>query len=105
MSYQLRPNDPLIDTEQCKRDIKLMSELGVNCIRVYHVDPKADHDGCMNAFDEAGIYVTVDMDTFNTFILPVSLDGSTGPHRCATARCCFPELPAPYLSDPNPPGT
>ncbi|CAI4217280.1 unnamed protein product [Parascedosporium putredinis] len=70
MSYQLRPNDPLIDTDQCKRDIKLMSELGVNCIRVYHVDPKADHDGCMNAFDEAGIYVTVDMDTFNTFILP-----------------------------------
>ncbi|PKS06958.1 hypothetical protein jhhlp_005554 [Lomentospora prolificans] len=70
MSYQLRPKDPLIDTEQCKRDIELMSELGVNCIRVYHVDPKADHDGCMNAFDEAGIYVTVDLDTFNTFILP-----------------------------------
>lgn len=72
MSYQLRPKDPLIDSDQCARDIKLMKELGVNCIRVYHVDPKANHDGCMNAFDEAGIYVTVDLDTFDTFILPVS---------------------------------
>lgn len=76
MSYQLRPNDPLIDTEQCERDSKLMEELGVNTIRVYHVDPDADHDGCMKAFDKAGIYVTLDMDTFPTFIKPVSLNVS-----------------------------
>lgn len=72
MSYQLRPNDPLIDSDQCARDIKLMEELGVNTIRVYHVDPDANHDGCMKAFDKAGIYVTLDMDTFPTFIKPVS---------------------------------
>lgn len=72
MSYQLLPNDPLTDSDQCERDIKLMEELGVNTIRVYHVDPDADHDGCMKAFDEAGIYVTVDMDTFTSFIQPVS---------------------------------
>lgn len=72
MSYQLRPSDPLIDSDQCARDVKLMKELGVNTIRVYHVDPEANHDGCMDAFDEAGIYVTVDMDTFTTFIQPVS---------------------------------
>ncbi|SPO03447.1 related to beta (1-3) glucanosyltransferase [Cephalotrichum gorgonifer] len=70
MSYQLRPNDPLIDSEQCARDVKLMEELGVNTIRVYHVDPKANHDGCMDVFDKAGIYVTLDMDTFPTFIKP-----------------------------------
>lgn len=70
MSYQLRPSDPLIDSEQCARDIKLMKDLGVNTIRVYHVDPTASHDGCMKAFDKAGIYVTLDMDDFPTYILP-----------------------------------
>lgn len=66
------PDDPLIDTEQCKRDFSLMKELGVNTIRVYHVDAKAKHDGCMRALDDAGIYLLVDMDTFGTYIEPVS---------------------------------
>lgn len=48
-----------------------MSELGANTIRVYHVDPTADHDGCMKAFADAGIYVLADLDTFDTYILPV----------------------------------
>ena len=62
----------MVDTEQCKRDASLMKKLGANTIRVYHVDPKADHDGCMSAFADAGIYAMVDMDTFDTYILPVS---------------------------------
>lgn len=49
-----------------------MKTLGANTIRVYHVDADADHDGCMAAFDDAGIYALVDMDTFSTYILPVS---------------------------------
>ena len=48
-----------------------MKELGANSIRVYHVDAKADHDGCMNAFADAGIYTLIDLDTFTTYILPV----------------------------------
>jgi hypothetical protein len=48
-----------------------MSELGANTIRVYHVDPSGDHDGCMGAFDDAGIYVLADLDTFDTYIIPV----------------------------------
>jgi hypothetical protein len=64
----LTPNDPLIDTAQCKRDIVRMSELGANAIRVYHVDPNADHKGCMTAFADAGIYLFVDLDTFTTQI-------------------------------------
>lgn len=48
-----------------------MKELGVNSIRVYHVDPDADHSGCMKAFDDAGIYLLIDLDTFDTYILPV----------------------------------
>jgi 1,3-beta-glucanosyltransferase GAS1 len=32
------------------------------------VDPKGDHDGCMEAFSLAGIYLFVDLDTFTTQI-------------------------------------
>ncbi|PTB63866.1 glycoside hydrolase family 72 protein [Trichoderma citrinoviride] len=70
IAYQLVPQDPLVDADQCKRDAKLMAELGTNTIRVYHVDPSADHDGCMSAFDDAGIYVLADLDTFDTYIIP-----------------------------------
>ncbi|KAI0407908.1 Glucanosyltransferase-domain-containing protein [Xylaria palmicola] len=70
VAYQLVPDDPLIDTAQCSRDAALMEKLGVNTIRVYHVDPEADHDGCMKVFADAGIYALIDMDTFSTYILP-----------------------------------
>lgn len=73
VAYQLRPLDPLIDTEQCQRDASLMKELGVNSIRVYHVDASANHDGCMKAFDDAGIYLLIDLDTFGTYVVSVSL--------------------------------
>jgi len=49
-----------------------MKTLGANTIRVYHVNPKADHDGCMAAFANAGIYLLVDLDDFPTDIDPVS---------------------------------
>lgn len=50
-----------------------MKTLGTNTIRVYHVDPSADHSDCMNAFAAAGIYTLIDLDTFDTYILsPVS---------------------------------
>ena len=45
-----------------------MQKLGVNTIRVYHVDSSADHSGCMNAFAQVGIYLFVDLDTINTYI-------------------------------------
>lgn len=70
VAYQLVPDDPLIDTAQCTRDATLMEKLGVNTIRVYHVDPDANHDGCMKVFADAGIYAMIDMDTFTTYILP-----------------------------------
>ena len=66
VAYQLTDQDPLTDTDQCKLDANLMAELGANTIRVYHVDPTADHDGCMSAFANAGIYLFVDLDTFDT---------------------------------------
>ncbi|CAF3445298.1 hypothetical protein SNK03_003326 [Fusarium graminearum] len=53
--------DPLADPKVCKRDIKYFKELGVNVIRVYAVDNKADHDECMKALDDAGIYLVLDV--------------------------------------------
>ena len=84
VAYQLIPEDPLIDTEQCARDAKLMKELGANTIRVYHVDPNGDHDGCMSAFADAGIYAMIDMDTFNSCIVPVSDESIPQSHTCDT---------------------
>lgn len=60
-----------MDTSQCELDAKLMKELGANTIRVYHVNPTADHDGCMKAFADNGIYLLVDLDDFPTDIDPV----------------------------------
>ncbi|EED19462.1 1,3-beta-glucanosyltransferase, putative [Talaromyces stipitatus ATCC 10500] len=68
IAYQLTDDDPLVNTAQCKLDAALMKELGANTIRVYHVDPNGDHDGCMSAFEDAGIYLFVDLETFNTSI-------------------------------------
>lgn len=48
-----------------------MKELGANTIRVYHVDPTGDHDGCMSAFESAGIYLFVDLETFDSSISQV----------------------------------
>ncbi|KAI1266131.1 Glucanosyltransferase-domain-containing protein [Xylariaceae sp. FL1019] len=70
VAYQLTPDDPLTTKAQCQRDADLMKTLGVNSIRVYHVDPDADHDDCMSVFEDAGIYTLIDLDTFNSYILP-----------------------------------
>ena len=49
-----------------------MKDLNANAIRVYHVDPTADHSGCMTAFADVGIYLFVDLDTFDTQFEQVS---------------------------------
>ena len=66
VAYQLTDQDPLVNETQCTLDASLMAELGANTIRVYHVDPEQDHDGCMSAFANVGIYLFVDLDTFDT---------------------------------------
>ncbi|KAJ1674434.1 1 3-beta-glucanosyltransferase gel4, partial [Spiromyces aspiralis] len=53
--------DPLADTDSCKRDIAIFKELGLNAIRVYDVDSSKNHDACMKALDDAGIYVVLDV--------------------------------------------
>lgn len=68
IAYQLTPDDPLVDNTQCELDAKLMSSIGTNSIRVYHVEPAQDHTDCMKTFADAGIYLWIDLDTFNTQI-------------------------------------
>lgn len=69
VAYQLTNDDPLANSDQCKLDAALMQTLGANSIRVYHVDPTANHDSCMQTFSDAGIYAWIDLDTFSTYIL------------------------------------
>ncbi|KAL1306050.1 hypothetical protein AAFC00_004176 [Neodothiora populina] len=68
IAYQLTPDDPLANAEQCKLDSALMKTLGANAIRVYHVDPTADHTSCMSTFADDGIYLFLDLDTFTSQI-------------------------------------
>ncbi|CZR52883.1 uncharacterized protein PAC_02760 [Phialocephala subalpina] len=71
VAYQGTPADPLVDTNQCQLDATSMKAIGTNSIRVYHVDPYSNHDGCMAAFSDAGIYAWLDLDTFNTTVVQI----------------------------------
>ncbi|KAI1443251.1 glycoside hydrolase family 72 protein [Annulohypoxylon stygium] len=53
--------DPLADTNICNRDIAKFKQLGVNTVRVYSVDNSADHKDCMQALNDAGIYLVLDV--------------------------------------------
>ena len=55
--------DPIADSAGCTRDIEYFTKLGINTIRVYTVDNTANHDACMNALEEAGIYLVLDVNT------------------------------------------
>jgi hypothetical protein len=55
--------DPIADSKSCKRDVKYFKELGINTVRVYSVDNSEDHDECMKALADAGIYLLLDVNT------------------------------------------
>ncbi|SPN97739.1 probable beta(1-3)glucanosyltransferases [Cephalotrichum gorgonifer] len=55
--------DPLADTTHCLRDVEKFKKLGVNTVRVYMVDNSQDHDECMTALADAGIYLVLDVNT------------------------------------------
>lgn len=55
--------DPIADANGCKRDVQYFKQLGLNAIRVYTVDNTANHDECMSALADAGIYLILDVNT------------------------------------------
>jgi hypothetical protein len=55
------PVDPIANVKTCKRDIEKFVKLGINTIRIYTVDNTADHDECMKALADAGIYLALDV--------------------------------------------
>jgi hypothetical protein len=57
------PIDPISNTENCERDIKYFQTLGINTVRVYTVDNSANHDACMTALANAGIYLVLDVNS------------------------------------------
>ena len=56
-------DDPIANAAGCKRDVEKFKDLGINTIRVYTVDNSADHDECMSALADAGIYLALDVNT------------------------------------------
>lgn len=46
--------DPLTDVDACMRDAALMQVLGVNTVRVYNLNPDANHDECVSIFNAVG---------------------------------------------------
>ncbi|GJJ09557.1 hypothetical protein Clacol_003780 [Clathrus columnatus] len=55
--------DPLADSAGCKRDLPVLGQLQINAIRTYSVNSTLNHDDCMEAFNNAGIYVVLDLST------------------------------------------
>jgi len=55
--------DPIADETTCTRDIAYFKQLGINTVRIYSVDNSANHDACMQALADAGIYLVLDVNT------------------------------------------
>jgi len=61
--YGTGKGDPLSNPTACLRDATIMQKLGTNTIRVYNVDPTVNHDQCASIFNDAGIYMILDVNS------------------------------------------
>lgn len=53
--------DALTDVEACWRDAYVFQQLGINTVRIYSLNPDLDHDECVTIFNNAGIYLLLDV--------------------------------------------
>lgn len=53
--------DSMANPKTCLRDLENFKELGINVVRVYQIDPNANHDICMNEYAKSGIYILADL--------------------------------------------
>lgn len=58
-------SDLFSDPEVCARDAFAFQQLGVNTVRIYSLNPDVNHDECMTIFNNAGIYVILDVNSGN----------------------------------------
>ncbi|ORY87631.1 Glucanosyltransferase-domain-containing protein [Protomyces lactucae-debilis] len=61
-------DDPLANPAGCAQDVKFLTDLGANAIRVYRVNATLNHDECMQTFADAGIYLILDLETPDTTV-------------------------------------
>jgi len=78
--------DPLADAANCKRDIPVFKELGINTIRIYTVDNSADHSECMKELEAAGIYLILDV---NTPLISINRDDPESTYNAAYLQHVF----------------
>ncbi|KAK8103388.1 uncharacterized protein PG998_010421 [Apiospora kogelbergensis] len=55
--------DPLSRPDQCRRDAAVIQSLGANVIRVYNLHADLNHDECVTVFNNAGIYLMLDVNS------------------------------------------
>lgn len=77
--------DSLAQPALCLKDVELFKELGINTVRVYQVDPTQNHDVCMRALANYGIYVLVDLAEPEQSINREAPTWDTGLHQRYTA--------------------
>lgn len=65
-AYNADSDDDLFsDPSVCARDAFVFQQLGINTVRIYSLNPDVNHDECMTIFNDAGIYVILDVNSGN----------------------------------------
>lgn len=98
-------NDPLADPTGCQNSVSLLQKLGANVIRVYRVNATLNHDSCMQAFANAGIYLFLDLETPDTTVISDSPTWTVSQYNAFTqtldAFVKYPNLAGFFIGNEN----